>query len=202
MKHLIFLFMLLTSPIAAQQVPGLYNVTNVAADDVLNIRENPRASAGIIGELGPYQNNVEVVGLSGDKKWGLVNIEERSGWVAMAFLTLDDRLESGSYLDKPLRCFGTEPFWQLTVRDNASKLAWLGVEDEEFDITFSEGPVNRMPGRGMMIAQSGGSRLTATVIPNQCHDGMSDQTYGLSIDLLYEQPSQSKVLQGCCQLTR
>lgn len=200
MKHLIFILMLLATPVAAQQVPGLYHVTGVASDDVLNIRENPRASAAIVGELGPYANNVEVIGLSENGNWGQVNVNETTGWLSMAYLTLSDRLDGGSYLNKPLQCFGTEPFWDLNIRGGAATLTFMGEGAQEFDITFRGTPAGRANGAGMMIALWDQSRLTASVTPQQCGDGMSDRAFGLGIDLLLEKPDGMSVLQGCCQL--
>jgi hypothetical protein len=46
-------FMLSGTFANAQLLPECYMVTDVASDDVLNIRAEPTASSEIIGELGP-----------------------------------------------------------------------------------------------------------------------------------------------------
>jgi uncharacterized protein YgiM (DUF1202 family) len=58
--------------------PALHDVSGVAADDVLNIREAPDASAAIIGKLKPDAENVEVIRPDDHHSWGLVNTGEGS----------------------------------------------------------------------------------------------------------------------------
>ena len=55
MKRLVaaLVFMLSGTFANAQLLPERYMVTDVASDDVLNIRAEPTASSVIIGELGP-----------------------------------------------------------------------------------------------------------------------------------------------------
>jgi len=50
----------------AQDFPAAYTVTNVAADDRLNIRGAPNSTADIIGNYGPYTLNIEVLRTSPD----------------------------------------------------------------------------------------------------------------------------------------
>lgn len=200
MKRLIILMLLLTSPALAQQIPGLYRVTGVASDDVLNVRENPRNTASIIGIFGHDSAHIEVVGLSDNRDWGHVNFDGGPGWVSMRYLELMDPLGDGTYLDKPLWCSGTEPFWSLAVRNDTAVFSGIEPGEQTYPVQFKGGPVNRMPGRGTLIARLGEARLTATVVPRDCDDGMSDKVYGLSIDLLHEKPGQTVVLEGCCQL--
>ncbi|MGB3280174.1 MAG: peptide-binding protein, partial [Pseudorhodobacter sp.] len=45
----------------AETLPALFDVTGVAADDVLNLRAAPDGVAEILGALGPSAKDVEVV---------------------------------------------------------------------------------------------------------------------------------------------
>lgn len=65
LKRMILTALLMASPAAATQeymLPTLFDVQDVAAGDVLNIREAPNAKAAIIGTLAPDATGVEVVG--------------------------------------------------------------------------------------------------------------------------------------------
>ena len=96
---------------AQEGLPALHSVTGVAAGDVLNVRDAPRASAGRVGALAPGAAGVEVTAIR--EGWGRVNVGERSGWASLAFL----EAEPGGSLPEigAFSCFGTEPFWSLDV---------------------------------------------------------------------------------------
>ena len=82
---------------------GTLHGHRLASDDVLNIRAEPAASSEIIGELGPYTLNVEVLRtLDG---WGYIGASERSGWVSMRFLAPNPPPENK--VPRPMSCFGT-----------------------------------------------------------------------------------------------
>jgi hypothetical protein len=82
----LILALLVAMPAAAQDLPALFRVTGVAANDVLNIRAEPSARAAIIGSFRPDAGGIEVVALSADGRWGLVNSGEQAGWSSMRYL--------------------------------------------------------------------------------------------------------------------
>ncbi|UWQ83360.1 COG3650 family protein [Leisingera caerulea] len=180
-------------PGAAQEFPALYSVAGVAADDVLNIRSAPSASAEIIGTLAPDQAGVEVVAADGSGKWGLVNSGERSGWAALRYLTRA-AAEDGLALPRRFSCFGTEPFWILNITQ------------EDAAVYASHGGHTRLDaGRVLTSRNLGGHYLlpleggTAAVIRRSaCSDGMSGRSFGLSVDLL--QLDAPALQSGCCSL--
>ena len=57
----LLLALALPSGAAAKGLPALHDVTGVAADDVLNVRARPDASAPVLGALTPDATGVEVV---------------------------------------------------------------------------------------------------------------------------------------------
>ncbi|MCC7319967.1 MAG: peptide-binding protein [Rubellimicrobium sp.] len=178
----------------AQELPGRFHVSGVAADDVLNVRAGPAASAPVVGGFGPGRRDVEVIALSPDRRWGLVGLPEGNGWVAMRYLAADP-LPSGR-LPRPLRCLGTEPFWSVTVTDQGAVHADPGatialVADAEggfaggWSAVFHDG--------------AGGAWLLA-LRRADCSDGMSDRRYGLAAVILRAGASDEEVLHGCCTL--
>ena len=99
---------------AQDQYPALFDVKGVAADDMLNIRAAPDTAAEIVGMFDHNAEGIEVVRLDETGKWALVNYFDTSGWVSLRYL---DRLPTtGSVWDiRPASCYGTEPFWGLTL---------------------------------------------------------------------------------------
>ncbi|MFY0308346.1 SH3 domain-containing protein [Leisingera sp. D0M16] len=194
-------------PGAAQEFPALHSVTGVAADDVLNIRSAPSASASIVGSLAPGQSGVEVVQADDSGKWGLVNSGERSGWAALRYLAREPRDDWRSQ-GQALECFGTEPFWSLTL-DQAPNLKTPDGPDIPFTLLAHEPGSNHSGKSGFHAVSWAESTLSSpepvslfgTLTAQQCSDGMSDRTYGISIDLLrLHGTGQLSVLSGCCSL--
>ncbi|OBY26421.1 SH3 domain-containing protein [Leisingera sp. JC1] len=198
----------LALPAAAQQFPALHSVTGVASDDVLNIRSAPSASSEIIGTLAPDQTGVEVVQTDSSGKWGLVNSGEQSGWAALRYL---DRVFSSNWHEQPeqaLDCFGTEPFWSLTL-DEAAIFSTPDSPGTPVTLLAREPAAGRSGKSGFLTASQSSSEtsapeaisLSGTLTAEHCSDGMSDRTYGISIDLLrLRSTGQLDVLTGCCSL--
>lgn len=195
-------------PAAAQEFPALYSVAGVAADDVLNIRSTPSASAEIIGTLAPDQAGVEVVAADSSGAWGLVNSGERSGWAALRFLTQEPRDDWRKRQKQALNCFGTEPFWSLAL-DETPNLTTPGGPEIPFVLLAREPGSNHSGKSGFhAIRRDDGNisnteplTLSGTLTAQQCSDGMSDRSFGISIDLLQLRGAgQLDVLSGCCSL--
>ncbi len=180
----------------AQGLPALYDVTGVAADDVLNIREAPSASTAIIGELAPDQTGVEVVEISGDGKWGLVNSHEQSCWTSLRFLT---PVAGGAMPDWPhLTCFGTEPFWDVAIAQGA-RIEMRSLQRDE-QLTYATGTLNPVfSWPYVFTGQDGPGNITVIAVPAQCNDGMSDREYGMRGIVVYGSAGEY-VLNGCCSL--
>lgn len=203
MKHLALLLCLLFPGIAAAQaLPALYDVIGVAADDVLNIRAAPSASASIIGGLAQTATGVEVVAFSADGKWAQVNTHEASGWSSLRFLRPQGRPDWFA-LRSDLRCFGTEPFWSFYL-DAAQETVHLNTPDEEGpeqDILSHWLGSRWQPVAAMPFASDGGDGM-AVLRAQACSDGMSDRAFGLTLDLFLQKSSTGPAasLHGCCSL--
>lgn len=205
MKNLLFAGALALLPISAsaQEVfvdPLLYDVSGVASDDVLNIREFADASSPIIGAFGPYEGQIEVIGLAPGGRWGLVNFEERSGWVAMRFMT-----PSSARTTSPdgFLCNGNEPFWSLAFQPGGAMLADfspMGIGNGPALMSgWSKAVQNREYGRFGFSGQTGSIGLSGIVSLELCHDGMSDRAYGYAIDLIID-GAERLVISGCCNI--
>ncbi len=79
-----------TTTLAPVDVEG-YDVVGVAADDVLNVRAEPDASAEIVGGYPPDATGVRISG-EASGEWWEVEFDGGTGWVHSAFLALPDPL--------------------------------------------------------------------------------------------------------------
>lgn len=205
MLHRLILFLTLfgalfwASAAAAQEFPALYRVTGVTSGDVLNVRAEPGAGAPIVGHFRPGQRGVEVVGLSQNGRWGLVNTGERSGWSSMRYLA---RETTGSWRDgqTTLSCFGTEPFWNMPIFLPTHRAEFHAPDNGGFELVTDAGalPTTRFPPT-LAIPFSGTREGVAVVRGARCSDGMSDRLYGLEAQIYWRGDTEG--LSGCCTLS-
>ena len=205
LKRLVLVAMLAAGPAAATQeymLPTLFDVQDVAANDVLNIRETPDAKAAIIGTLAPDAKGVEVMSLDRSGQWGQVNAGESAGWVAMRFLGYRTDVWAPGKLPAGLSCGGTEPFWSFHTE--GGDLIW---QQPDHQITLSglavmDRGIPRDPRRGLFV-EDDHDLLTATIAPAQCSDGMSDMAYGLEATVIWQSGAEAPQLySGCCRIAR
>lgn len=206
------LLLALSACIAAAQpagldLPALYEVTGVAADDVLNVRAEPRADAEILTTLSPGATDIEVAELGPDGRWALVNTPDRwTGWVAARYLR---RLPGPlpHELPLPIACGGAEPFWGLSIRADgrarySDPMNDTGAEQGVAMALDWSGPAAARPGLELgahLVAPDGD--LTAVLLREACSDGMSDIAFGLSIRAIRNIGGDRFMLEGCCSIS-
>jgi len=189
--------LLFALPATAQELPAFFDVTGVAQDDVLNIRARPDARSDILDTLAPDAQNIEVVRLSENGRWALVNTYDQAGWAARAYLAPQLRADFNT---QPLTCFGTEPFWSATLDE---RLTYAPMDGPAFD--YPVATRIRATNRTDRYALEGGDKVqgaTAVIERRACSDGMSEAQFGLSINLLVRSATQNFMLSGCCRLNR
>ncbi|MEZ5750596.1 MAG: SH3 domain-containing protein [Paracoccaceae bacterium] len=181
----------------AQQLPSLYRVEGVATGDVLNVRAQPSAQSEIVGALPPGTRRVEVIGLSDDGRWGWIRNQEGMGWAAMRFLAPEDAApwhEAAA----PMSCYGTEPFWSLSL-DFPSTKATLRTPDSEVLLST---PVPHLPSTRfpptLAVPFHGARNGMAVVRATLCNDGMSDRMFGFEVQVYFTDTADA--LSGCCQI--
>ncbi|MDO5705498.1 MAG: SH3 domain-containing protein [Paracoccus sp. (in: a-proteobacteria)] len=195
MKHIALILMMTATPALATPeyvLPTLFDVTGVAADDVLNVRAEPTAQAEILSTLQPGATRIEVV--QEQDGWGRVNTGEGSGWVSMRYLNYRTDVWQDGRLPDGFRCYGTEPFWDARVSGGDLVIGMPDVPETRLPVSDILGSgYFRDPAKAVMAA---GATLTAT--PAICSDGMSDQLFGLRADLAIS--GQDRLLSGCCTI--
>ena len=187
-----------STALAQDSIALRYQVTGVAVDDRLNIRAEPSASAEILGNYPPDATHIEVLGYDVSGRWAEVGLGEQNGWVALRFITpMPD--PQGEGLPRPLRCFGAEPFWSLTL-----------AEDGIVSLSTPEGAL--FPGDLVLegrlsfgyVAQfrTGSSHdvRILNITGQTCSDGMSDRVFRWEAILTTRTTTENLILSGCCTL--
>ncbi|RYH09922.1 SH3 domain-containing protein [Tropicimonas sp. IMCC6043] len=201
-RRLALLLVLAGMPAQAQQdvLPTLHDVTGVAANDSLNIRAEPGASAPILGTLPPDATGIEVTALDTTGRWGRIGAGETDGWVSMAYLA--QRPFPPGPIPEGMRCFGTEPFWSLRFEGSAVFVDRMGETRSEMQVVAAPSPLppgNRLFG---FAAGEGAVRLSGIIEAAACSDGMSDRSFGWRVVLLEQDEGTMRVQSGCCTLDR
>ncbi|WP_425074380.1 COG3650 family protein [Sagittula sp. S175] len=181
---------------AQEGFPALYDVSGVGADDALNVRAGPGVNHGVVGALAHDQKRVEVLGVQGN--WAQVNTGEVAGWASLKFL--EPRPAEPLADAKGLRCFGTEPFWELDITPGDT--ARLRKPDSPLVDVFQVGALERAPAmvEKHVLRGVGAARELAVVVqPAQCSDGMSDRSYALDVTVIVT-GAQGPTYAGCCSL--
>ena len=136
------------------------------ANDTLNVRAGPSTSFGVIAKLNPTDTGIEVVDINDDGDWGLIILQEGSGWVALRYLARQPNQHDDG-LPRYLNCAGTEPFWGFALGlDRKAKFTRLD-ETIPFDNVLAV-PSDNRPDRHALFADGGEVVITAMVGRNQC----------------------------------
>lgn len=181
--------------------PALYDVTGVAENDVLNLRQEPNSQAKVLGSVAPDRRNLQVLEFSSDGTWAHISMSETTGWANLHYLKAQPARPIDQ-LPTPMRCFGTEPFWGLHIpTSDLAEFEQLPQPERPFEVAFQGGAVGGTTTDVGAILQDGHGQATLVLRREMCSDGMSDSGYGLSIRLLITDPKDTQMYAGCCSLT-
>ena len=187
---------LLCTPLFAEELPALYYVTGVSADDVLNLRERPDSSAAIIGRLAPDASGVEVVAFA--ENWAVINVDGVAAYAARRFLTREDGPDWAA-LQRPILCAGTEPFWTLAVDPATASAGFSTPEQPEPRLLAID---DLWPGNAWTTSAAVSLPVGLAVLRRaECSDGMSDQQFGIAVDLFLRDAGGLRLV-GCCSLSQ
>lgn len=190
-------------PAAATQeyvLPTLFDVTGVAANDVVNIRAAPGTSSAVIGTLSADARNIEVVGYDATGRWARINTGALSGWAALRYLAYQVDVWNPGTLPPTLHCLGNEPFWSFSPRGDDILFATPDAPETAMQVNavLTTG-LFRDPRRSL-TAEAGSQSMTAVIVPLSCSDGMSDRAYGLDVTVILQGGGALQMLTGCCSI--
>lgn len=201
-RILVLCFCALAGPVLGQESwPSLFDVVGVAQNDSLNVRAEPSAGAGIVGEFAANARDIEVFGTDPSGNWARVNVFDVSGWVAIRFL--ERQADQTVPLPETLHCSGTEPFWSISAGTGGAIYKTMEGGISLFGHAFDAASSNRTDRFSRAFAGKSGG-LFVTLANETCSDGMSDRTYGWSIDAILAKNglTDATMLSGCCSLTQ
>ena len=203
MKHLLIVFAFLFSvPGAIAQhliLPDVFVVSGIAANDTLNVRQEPSGSSADIGDLA-LNELIEVIALSDDGKWGQIIWQEGNGWIAMRFL-LPSPLPHLRDSEMPMRlsCAGTEPFWTAFIWPNQT-FEFIDRSDPSIEAQIRPiGQSTKAIGYQPYSFAFTAGEFTGLLDRAECSDGMSDRTYGWQLRLVNPSAHGLQLRYGCCQ---
>ena len=186
----------------ADGLPALAEVFDLPPDSALEILDDDHSQAEEIGFFPSGTRDIEVVGISPNGIFAQVNSNEQSGWVRARYLRITSP-DWNEGLPSELYCYGTEPFWGFTDGPSGAEFT-LPMSDRSMSYDRSSGPTvpfGRQPIEFSAVYLGNGDTMaTATIRREQCGDGMSDRTLGLSIILTLIESDSVAVYSGCCSL--
>ena len=175
-----------------------YDVANVSADDQLNVRAAPSATAQKVGILAFNAKRIATTGASrqvGRAIWHEIIFGGTKGWVNAAYLTPTRR--SSPLFREPLTCSGTEPFWALQLDATQGEIDSLAEGKSTIDF-HSARSAHGVPIIWSLKGSTGAAHSPVFALleeTNQCSDGMSDLTYRYSVRIDIE---DGPFYAGCC----
>ncbi|MBD3679478.1 MAG: SH3 domain-containing protein [Rhodobacteraceae bacterium] len=186
----------LAGPVHGQSLdlPALFDVAGVAANDFLNVRAGPGTENEVVGRLAYNDTGIEVIKSNGDGSWGLVAMGEGEGWVALRFMERQPG-SVGGVRAYAMLCTGTEPFWAFQIK--GEEMIFFDTEGRNLPdtIIWDAGPEGLQP-----VARAIGFSSGHAIVEREiCSDGMSERPYGLSVSLILDEP-EKRFLSGCCSL--
>ena len=184
----------------AQPFPALYDVSGVAADDVLNVRAGPGVGFAVVGALDHDATRVEVLAIDGN--WAQVNAGETAGWASTRYLVARPPVDlTGA---ARVMCSGTEPFWSLEIAPGDQ--AYLRTPDSPLVDVFRAWRFQRLPSsleKYLLHGEASGRELSVLAQPATCSDGMSDRAYGIDVTVIVTGTGWEKggpTYVGCCSI--
>ena len=205
MKSLLklFLVLLIFAQVGVVSAKGAYNVTGVAADDYLNVREQPDVKSQIVTRI-PFDgsgirrldgtNNVD------GQLWWRIKWEGKQGWVNKRYLLLPQKKEpttKNSDSKAALHCGGTEPFWGIKITKQALTFTPMGGEKLNLPIVFNKTSDNNTKIAAIYAKKQGEQVMAILQKVRSCSDGMSDIDYPYSISAVI---NNQQFYSGCCHV--
>lgn len=188
------------APAVAQEgvtQPGYFAVTNVADNDVLNVRQFADAQSEIVGSFGPHAAPVEVLDVQDG--WARVSTGESDGYVSTSYLSPAELPMLGqSGLPQSLVCAGTEPFWSLRFNDGQMLMQDMSEDPQSYLITETKMLGNVGTYASYVVGGKDNEAAVAVVSNRICWDGMSDRSYPREIALLFLGSNGTVSYSGCC----
>lgn len=172
-------------------------VTGVALDDTLNLRQLSSSKSETVFMLPPNANGL--LKLNEANGWVQLSYKAHTGWAFGKYLKSSSAPNVKNDLNTELFCIGTEPHWILKTDNH--HITYKKYDDEVqyvFNSAFEKSSVKTGSWSFSAVKQGDFDTAINVVIKHddQCSDEMSDNKYSYSISV---QDKEMGMLNGCCK---
>jgi hypothetical protein len=193
--------------------PALYDVTDVAGNDVLYVRNAPSADADIRSALLPTATDIEILYVTPDEAWGYATMltswahniptDMDTGWVSMRYMARQSEQDEVWY--PPLtKCGGDEPSWYIDFEGASWSFGQYG-ESAPYEMATFKAPFGRGTDEFTITSET----MSAVISHTPTGWGETDMAAGLEIHLITHKPivfrqgvvAAPYVVRGECTIT-
>lgn len=178
-------------------LPAIFHVNGVASGDVLNIRAKPQPGSKILHMVA---NGIPlaVLGMA-TNDWAKVQIGKTEGFAHIRYLRRGGGTTNNYGFQLGLNCIGTEPFWNMQFNTNQTVVYSIaGQTAAPVPLQSTSFSANSPTGYPYsFVAQPYSGQVNMEI----CSDGMSDNTYPMSITInAVSETGAPMIVNGCCRL--
>lgn len=179
-----------------------YSVRGVAADDYLNVREDPSVRSPIVTKIPHDAKSVRHLGdveRIGRQVWWRIKWQGKQGWVNKRYLVAN-QVASKPAAEKRavLQCGGNEPFWGIKISKWSMEFSPMDGEKIFVPIVFNKTSENHTK-IAAIEGKKGNNRITTLLEKRSCNDGMSDRAYDYAVSTII---NGKRLYSGCCHVKR
>ena len=186
-----------------------YSVVGVAADDTLNLRRAPEASAEIVAQIPPDATGLVSTGeiqRTGATLWRRVVYDGKRGWVSARFLRKEalaaDTWKPDEVFYEPLSCVGDEPLWMIKVaRDGQTAVQGDGLCEGATNLRAKRAEPGKRPNSYRMEVAGADGRACVTLQIRRTGRCRNDADQPEDYELV-AQGATGAVSKGCCNPLR
>ena len=194
-------------------LPALYDVTDVAGNDVLYVRNAPSAGSEVRGAMLPTATDIEILYVTPDEAWGYATMltpwahkmdtTGETGWVSMRYMARQSKQDEVWY--PPLtKCGGDEPHWYIDFEGTSWRFGQYG-ESAPYEMATFKAPLGRGTDEFTITSET----MSAVITHTPTGWGETDMAAGLEIHLITHKPivfrqgvvAAPYVVRGECTIT-
>lgn len=175
-------------------------VVNVTDNDTLNLRAYTQSQSEIIYKIPHDAANLLKIGE--EDNWIKVSYRGFKGWVYSKYVTDAKHLSIAAAFGGELFCIGTEPHWNIETKGYSATFSKYSDKKNLVinDIVRKSANEDNTWMSALANADNSPGNYTAVLEKtNSCSDGMSDETYPLSIKMIDD---KTQLISGCCKILK
>lgn len=196
------LFVAASAPAHEIHFPAIFQISGIKPGEAVTIHAKPNPTSDPIGFIPSDGKDIEVVGQTPDTAWGIVNSDERAGWVEMRYLKQTDSVWARDSAPEFLACLGNGPVWWLQISGPEVALSLGTGEDHSLTIAEMFAPDGENRSSRFIEAVNPRNRAYISVAEGLCRTHDNGLEYGLSANVLLDSEGDKTLVTGCCSVSR